>query len=261
MSQNMKTKSEHAAHRRSERGNALVYVLIAIVLFAALSFAVSRQSDTSEAGGLDAQKAELYATELITYAANAKQALDKMEFSGANPDFIDFTVPADTAFNTAPTTKKIYHPDGGGFNQAALPDKVAASGVANPAPGWYMGRFNDVEWTALGPLNTAGAGGTEAPYQDTIITAYGIAEPVCADINQKITGNKTIPVVTESLKNILVPKTVGGVTNFTAGANVNLTTDPINTTPPPICPDCHNRGSLCIQEGGIFAFYSVISER
>lgn len=242
----MKTKSE----RIQERGNALIYVLIAIVLFAALSFTLSRQTNTSESGGLDAQKAELYATQLITYAANAKQAYDKMEFSGTHLEDVDLSVPSDPNFNTAPTIKKIYHPDGGGFNYAPLPDKVGISTLTDPAAGWYMGRFNNVEWT-----------GTDITKTDILMTAYGIVQPVCADINEKITGNKTIPTITAAIKTVLVPKTVGGVTNFTAGANVDLTTDPANTTPAPICPECHNRASLCVQQGGIYAFYSVIADR
>lgn len=249
MSQNMKTKREQKSrHRAHERGNALIYVLIAIVLFAALSFTFSRQTDTSEAGGLDAQKAELYATQLITYAANAKQAYDKMDFSGIQLGDIDFTLPADSTFNDAPTIKKFFHPDGGGFNLETLPDEVAVSGVTDPVPGWYMGRFNNVEWTAS----------TET---DIILTAYGIKQPVCEDINEKITGDKTIPSIGNALKEVLVPKTVGGITNFTTGANKDLTTDPAASSPVAICPECHNRATLCVENGEIYAFYSVIADR
>lgn len=247
MSQNMKTNGES--------GNALIYVLIAIVLFAALSFTFSRQTDTSEAGGLDAQKAELYATQLITYAANAKQAYDKMDFSGIKLEDIEFTLPSDAAFNTAPTIKKFFHPDGGGFNLEALPDEVAVSSVTDPVPGWYMGRFNDVEWSAT--HSAAGAGN----YEDIILTAYGIKQPVCEDINQKITGDKTIPSIGNALKEVLVPKTVGAITNFSTGANKDLTTDPAATSPVALCPECNNRAALCVENGGIYAFYSVIADR
>ena len=55
MIKKMETKCEHLnrktvgkKHRKAEQGNALIYVLIAIVLFAALSFTLSNQTDTSE---------------------------------------------------------------------------------------------------------------------------------------------------------------------------------------------------------------------
>lgn len=241
----MKTNRE----RMSESGNVLVYVLIAVVLFAALSFTLSRQTDSTEAGALEENRAELYATELITYAANAKEAFDKMAFSGAYIEDIDFTLPSDPTFNTAPTIKKIFHPDGGGLNLAALPDKVGVAGVTDPVPGWYLGRFNNVEWT-----------GTDAAATDIVLTAYGINPAVCGFINQNITGNTAIPTITEPVKEVLVPQAVGGITHF-AGANQDLTTDPANTSPAPICPDCHNRSSLCVQEGGVYAFYSVLANR
>ncbi|MCD8496625.1 MAG: hypothetical protein LRZ85_00160 [Alphaproteobacteria bacterium] len=253
----MKTKRE----RNHESGNVLVYVLIAIVLFAALSFTLSRQTDTSETGGLDDQRVQIVATELITYAANAKAALDKMEFSNIYIEEVDFTLPSDSTFNDAPTIKKIYHPDGGGLNLGTLPEKVAANGVTDPAPGWYMGRFNNVEWTPLGPGNTAGAGGTEAPYTDIVLTAYGITQPVCAAINEKITGSTTIPSMTDSVKETLVPKTIGATTIFVAGTNTDFTTDPANTSPPPVCAACHNVASLCVEEGGVYGFYNVLATR
>lgn len=251
----MKTNSEQKSGRSSERGNVLVYVLIAIVLFAALNFTLSRQTDSTEAGALDQNKAELYATELITYAANVKEAYDKMEFSGARLEQIDFTLPSDAAFNTAPTVRKIFHPDGGGLNLATLPEKVGLDTVTDPVAGWYLGRFNDVEWTELDSVADPGN------YQEIILTAYGIAQPVCAFINQKITGEMTIPSITQPVKEVLVPQTVGAITHFVTGTNRDLTTDPANTTPAPICPECHNRPSFCVEQGGIYGFYTVIANR
>ena len=245
----MKTNREQNFNRTGESGNVLIYVLIAVVLFAALSFTLSRQTDSTEAGALDQQRAELYATELITYAANAKEAYDKMSFSGTYLEDVDFTLPSDPAFNTAPTIKKIFHPDGGGLNLAALPEKVGVDTVTDPVPGWYMGRFNNVEWTGADPAGT-----------DIILTAYGINPSVCGFINQKITGDTAIPSISEPTREVLVPQSVGSVTYF-AGTNQDLTTDPANTTPAPICPECHNRSSLCVENGGIYAFYNVLANR
>ena len=87
--------------RAGERGNALVYVLIAIALFAALSFTLGRQTDTSEAGALSEQKAELYATQLISYAAQVRSAVDQMLFTAASDiDDLDFAAPTVAVVDT-----------------------------------------------------------------------------------------------------------------------------------------------------------------
>lgn len=246
-------RSNHAG-RRSERGNALIYVLIAVVLFGALSFTLSRQTDTSEVGTLENERAELIATQLISYAADAKSAFDKMQFTGTRVGDVNVIPPSDPDFNSATTSdnlNKIFHPEGGGLNFARIPDRATdASNITtpdDPAPGWYMG-FNQVEWT---------------PSTDTdlILTAYGLAPLVCGFINEKITGNTTIPVISDSVKETLVQKTIDGEDMYSVGANVDLTTDPDATSPAAICPECHNQASLCVQEGGVFGFYTIIGER
>jgi len=174
----MKTNKEHRLKESGqESGNALVYVLIAIVLFAALSFTLSRQTDTGEAGELSDTQIELYATQLISYAAQVKSALDQMKFSGARIDDLDFRGPSDATFNTGTQkdrTNRVFHPEGGGVTKGRLPeDALDSNPHSNPAPGWYLGRFNNVEWTP-----SAG--------DDVILAAFQINEAVCAKITRKL---------------------------------------------------------------------------
>ena len=81
--------------------------------------------------------------------------------------------------------------------------------------------------------------------------AYQITEGVCNLINQKINaGFATPPSMTVSIRNTLIDQSLHG------GTNTELTTDGGD-----ICPDCANLGSLCVQEGGIYAFYTVIADQ
>ncbi len=227
--------------RREERGNALIYVLIAIALFAALSFTLGRQTDTSESGGLGDHKAELYATQLISYAAQARSAVDQMLFTAASDiNDLDFMAPTDANFDTGTLIHKVYHPQGGGLIPGKLPADVVASTTNDPDPGWYMGRFNNVEWTGPAGANT----------NEVILIAYQINEQVCGLINQKINGSTAIPTMTSSIRDTLIDDAVHG------GTNIELTTDGGD-----ICPDCENMGSLCVQEGGIFGFYTIIADQ
>lgn len=266
----METKQEHFLYksntRKGERGNVLIYVLIAIALFAALSFTLGRQTDTSEAGTLDEERANLYATQLITYASQVKSVYDQMEMNGALPDsaipgdrysdFIDFVLPNDTSGfndpNTANNIYKIYHPEGGGLTRASLPANMIDDsniGAGLPPADWYLGRFNDMDWSTPDP--------------DILLVAYGIAEAVCASINEKINGMPDIPVMTEPAHEVFVDENItfnGAATaQWTAGSQVPSITTTGGT---PICAECNNMASLCVQgSGGVYAYYSVTAER
>ena len=227
--------------RSKERGNALIYVLIAIALFAALSFTLGRQTDTSETGDLESQRAELYATQLISYAAQTKSAIDQMLFTAASDiNDLDFMDPSDANFDTGTLIHKVYHPQGGGLNPGVIADQAIAQVTNDPEPGWYMGRFNNIEWTGTASATT----------NEVVLIAYQISEQICGVINEKINGSSTIPTMTSSIRNTLIDDALHG------GTNVELTTDGGD-----ICPDCENMGSLCVQEGGIFGFYTIIADQ
>lgn len=222
---------------QNERGNALIYVLIAIVLFAALSFTLSRQTDTSETSFMDSSEVEILANRLINYSAQTESVINQMTFGGTIVANLDFTRPGETGFNAgtaAGNINKVYHPQGGGLNAGEFPAKVAgtASGVVDP--GWYLGRFNNIEWTAT----TA---------DDVLLTAFNIREDICAKINQKITGSSAIPTISPpaNLHDLLINPAEHG-----AGSGSDFTVAR--------CAACEGYMSLCVQRGGIYGFYTVI---
>lgn len=236
----MKTNHERFINSPGERGNALIYVLIAIALFAALSFTLGRQTDTDEAGALSNEKAELYATQLISYATQAKSAVDQMIFTGSQINDLIFMLPTDANFNTAPHIHKVYHPEGGGLNPGRIPDEAVDQNTTDPVAGWYMGRFNNVEWTASAGM-------------DVFLVAYQINQRVCELINEKINGSIAIPTMADSIRETMIDDAL-----YT-GTNVDLTTD----TAGDICEDCHNVSSLCVenQAGNAYGFYTILADQ
>lgn len=238
----MTRKNQLHRAKYHQRGNALVYVLIVIALFAALSFTLGRQTDTSETNSLSEEKAELLATQIITYAEQSRQVLSQMSFSGTQIDEYDFVLPSDTVpFDTAPHIDKVYHPDGGGLIPLALPRNSIAQSTTDPLAGWYLGRFNNVDWTATN--------GT-----DVILVAYQIRREVCEEINEMITGAKTIPVINDSIKEITIDDSLYG-----AGINTDFTT----VLASDVCQDCNEIASLCIQNQSqnAYGFYAVMAQR
>ncbi len=224
-----------------QRGNALVYVLIAVALFAALSMTLGRQTDTGEAGTVSDEKTQLIATQLISYAAQTQSSIDQMVFTGSEIDDLDFIRPTAALFNTPPHIHKVYHPQGGGLNPGYLSANAISQSTNDPAPGWYLGRFNNIEWTA-----TAGS--------DVILVAYQISKKICEALNLKITGSTAIPAMTNSIRNTMIDDSVH------TGTNIDLTTDPSGT---PICGDCDKRSTLCVsnQAQTIYGFYTIIADR
>ena len=237
----MKTNKEH---RQKESGNALIYVLIAIALFAALSFTLSRQTDTGEAGTLSDERAELYATQIISYAAQAKSAIDQMIFSGARINDLDFIPPSNVNFNGGTQkdrTNRVFHPEGGGLVLGRLPEQAIDQNITDPVAGWYIGRFNNIEWTS-------GTG------NDVILIAYQISQQVCEKINEKVNGSTAVPTMGDSIRETMIDD------SFYTGTNADLTTDPSGT---PICADCHEIASLCVenQSQTAYGFYTIIADQ
>lgn len=228
----METKQEHNS---ASSGNAMIYVLIVIALFAALAFILSRQGQNGEHSAMGAQQIEIESTQMLQASMQIKQAIDSMMFGGTTIDALDFMPPSDAAFDTPPRTVKVFHPDGGGVIMPHLPDGAAGS-ASDPAAGWYLGRFNTVEWT-------------ESTATDVILTAYDIPKALCAKINEKLTGSATIPVSSAPLRDVLVDDAAH------SGSNVALTATN--------CPGCEGKASLCVEgpTNDIWAFYSILEQR
>jgi len=235
----MKTNQEHFSriqNRMSELGSGLVYVLVAVGLFGALSFTLMRTTDTGEAATLSDEQAELYASQLVAYAGQTKNVIDQMYFTGTEVDELDFSLPGTAAFNSAPHIHKIYHPDGGGLNPGKLPSAAVNEITTNPTAGWYMGRFNDVEWS-------------NSTQPDGVLVAYQINEKVCGLINEKVTGSSTIPAIsTTSLRRALIDD------NFHTDTNTNFLLTH--------CPSCDGYMSLCVSNApkSAWAYYNIFQE-
>lgn len=219
---------------KNQNGNVFVYILIAVVLFGSLMFALSRSASQDDPSTELAEgQVKIAVNEIIAYAASTSNTITQMQQTGATTDQIDFMLPSDTDFNTAPTIYKIFHPDGGGLNYRALPKGTFDNGGAGLAPGYYVGRFNNIEWTP-----------TSA--QDTVFTAYDIHQDVCEAINYKITRSTTIPTASGSnIENFFV------FDDLHSGSNVDFMVTN--------CAACEDIPALCVTNGsGKYVFYSIL---
>lgn len=220
--------------KKKQRGNAMLYILVALALFGFLTLALTRQNLNSDNRNLSRERIELYTNELIEYTASAQQAIDMMLLSGskvndADPtNNLDFILPTDGGFNTPPHLHKVFHPQGGGLNYIAEPSSSILD-VVSGTGGWkYQDQIN-VEWTPSAD-------------NDVLITAHQIKRSVCEKINLEITGETTIPVLSGGLDD-----------HFVSGAgDDNLTTAE--------CADCEGYSALCVgnNAGTAYSFYTIL---
>ena len=219
---------------RNQSGNVFVYILIAVGLFGALMFTLSKSASQGDAAGdLAEGESKIVAGEIIAYAASASSALSQMQQTGATINQIDFMLPSDVDFEDAPTIYKLFHPDGGGLNYKALPSKAIKDDGAGLDAGYYIGRFNNVEWTPTASF-------------DVLFTAYEIKKNVCTELNKKVAGISTIPTVTgDSLQNLFV------YDDLHSGTNDNFME--VN------CTACEEISALCVTDGAEnYVFYSIL---
>ena len=101
----------------SQRGNILFLILIAVALFAALSYAVT-SSTRSGSGDTKSEDAQLKAAQYLQYGAALKLAVDRMIISGIQQDQIKLH---DASFFPCTSGSScVFSPDGGKISELKL---------------------------------------------------------------------------------------------------------------------------------------------
>jgi type II secretory pathway pseudopilin PulG len=211
-----------------ERGNAMVYILIALALFGFLTVTLSRQNQQSDSRNLSKENIDLYVNEIIEYTAAAQQAVDKMLITGTEISELDFIKPGESGFDTPPHIHKVYHARGGGLNYKAKPSSAIQNGAASV---WDVNTNINVEWTP-------------STQTDPILTAYHIDRRICERMAEKITGATTIPVTNNTHDEYFL----------------NTGTRDFDVTE---CSDCDGYPTLCVENptGDNYSYYYILSAR
>jgi hypothetical protein len=212
-------------HRQS--GNAFLYILIAIVLFAGLTFVLSRGHDSGDKTVLNQAQVQTTAQRLMSYVNQTTQGWLQMSNTGTDLDELDLTLPSDVTFNNAPTIHKLFHPDGGGvlFREMNDPEFIATPGTPE---GWYF-VLVDTDWSP----STA---------TDFMMFFTNLKQSLCAQINLEITQSTVIPVAT-----------------FDSEALGDGTLNPLTEA---TCASCKTHASICIQDSiGRYVYFNTIEQR
>jgi len=177
----------------NDKGNALFLILIAVALFAALSYAVTQSGRSG--GGVDKEQTTLAAAELIQQVSAMRSYITRLYIL----DEVDQIKLNDSAYNAA---GDIYLPDGtkttgrtiGIFNtsEGGIPVQYPAVGVRGDDSFIYMANSNLQE----NGIELGSASLDEFFWQV-------VSQTACEEINRKLYNSATIPTLTNLGANVL----------------------------------------------------------
>ena len=143
--------------KKTEQGNVFFYILLAVALFAALSYAVSR-NNTGSTDIFTEEQAKLAAQEIIEYGNNVANAVQKLRLRGVQDHEFDFSnnvfkltngtlFPLVNATCTS-NTCKLFSVNGGNIEAQYAPEVSQISNLPNgigSTPGQGNFRSNYIE--------------------------------------------------------------------------------------------------------------------
>ena len=182
---------------KHSNGNALFLILIAVALFAALSYAVTNSGRGGS--GIDKEQAAIAASQIFQAFASFDTAYQRMKIiNGCKDTEVSFErAPFDSSDVNMENTSSpsnfschFYHSDGGSVAEFALSDdwidftgnlsgSTASFGVVNPTGG------NSYVGVGTGAMDQLGS-------IDLALMSFGINDAVCQEINNRI-GVNSIP--------------------------------------------------------------------
>ncbi len=239
--------------RKGERGNVLFLILIAVALFAALSYAVTQSTRTGGGSG-DNETALISSAQLTQYPASLRTAVVRMIIGGVNVDDLEFNVPSDFSNCATGTSNEfcVFHPNGGGATHSNAPGDMMASTGGNTSGTWFFNAENQIDL-----LGTSS--GNETPTASTVdLIAFlpGISLTLCDRINDELGLGSTPP----------------------SDDGIDFATQMVNTdgsTPTGLCSGCGAGNTIgsdtaaldgqpfgCFQNGAAeYVYYHVLVER
>ncbi|NCT40275.1 MAG: hypothetical protein GW778_01240 [Alphaproteobacteria bacterium] len=161
-------------NQQSESGNVFVFILLGVVLFAALSLTVARGFRSTTTSSMSDRKADLAASEILDYAQRMERTVDKLRRKGCSENDISFEYEGTNAYTFATQEKcKVFSPDGGNLEPWKVRDELGGTKVYSS---FRPFRIN-------GSWKTRNAGTQNA---ELFLIIGMINKKVCESINNKL---------------------------------------------------------------------------
>lgn len=165
----------------TQRGSALIYIFVAIALFAALTLAVSRSNRGGDTGS--AEKTSILVSDYLTMANSMATTIKMLKAQGCKDTDFNFT-PDGANNTTSPTDKScnVFDAAGGGMR----PDKSPPNWFSNTTSfngNWYHGGY------CIRGVGT-GVSGTCLPENaELLLLTSNVTKEMCIGVNKTVNFN------------------------------------------------------------------------
>lgn len=172
----------------NQKGNVLFLILIAVALFAALSYAVT-QSSRSSGDGVAKDKARLIASQIIQYGTDVEQAVTRLRLVNRCSDTqINFKNQVVLTYDntTAPTDGRcdVFGANGGALSWQDPPKNATTNNNA-----WIFTGANPVSNVGSGSQNISSPscpGSDPKSCSELVMILQNLDKTVCLEINKKL---------------------------------------------------------------------------
>ena len=214
-----------------QSGNALFLILIAVALFAALSYAITQ----SGRGGGDISKEtrQLQVAQLLQYVGSVSAAVTRITTVGGHVKLdIDFVGHGSNNARCTVDTCEL-------FNETAL-----GAVHQDPDPAWLIPDNGDARWGEWRAPSTPVSGVGSSSPDMTYIISY-VREDFCREVNRQVGIGTAIPQATNGIN------TFGTFAGETSGTNTLVDTGGLLTG--------QQTGCYLASGGGTYIFYHVLA--
>ncbi len=172
-------KTAQIQQRVSEKGNVLFLILIAVALFAALSYAVT-QSSRSGGGDTNNETNLISSAQITQYPSSIRTAIIRMMVSSnISANTLEFNPPSDFAACTNSNARCVFHPAGGGATYVLAPEDV----VTGSSPqAWVFNGQNEVYLVGT----SVGANNESATTAEIMAILPNVETSICNRINSEL---------------------------------------------------------------------------
>ncbi len=237
-----------------ERGNALFLILIAVALFAALSYAVSQSGRGS--GTIDKETSIIASGQITQYPAMVRATVTRMIITGTAPTAVNFST-------AAATTSVFESTVGGGAPVLSPPAQIGtASGTCGPvnvcggaltANSWG---FADIRDAALGFYIVGVGTDTNVSGRDAIMYLHDVSKAPCQQIQRGLGFSTDLTTQTQSAA--VVWTTGAGLGANTNGGSV-VGTGSVNSVAP--SGNASKQAFSCYTNGATYDYVHAIIEQ
>jgi len=164
---------------RRQCGNVLFLILIAVALFAALSYAVTYSSRTGDSS-ITNEKAKIYAAQITQFGTQLENAVMRMRINNIPIYGIDFSSP-NTAYPAANGTCtndlcKMFNVNGGGVEPITFDDRMFDTTLIGAGSAGIFKKY------VLRSISVLEIGSDE---DDLVLLLHSIDQKICSQINRK----------------------------------------------------------------------------